>query len=429
MFLFIIISELESRTLTEMIESTESSNLNANTSSTDQETVNDESSTIVKVSSPLIKLCHLTIFLLCTSSLIYSGVKFAVVLVQITSDSSEFRMHGFYFSAICVELGFSFVQFLFSLLSIYFMQRLRATPLSQLLQNENSTEKKKVNIRRLISLSHPERFLIMIAFVMLMISSSTNIIVPYFFGAIVDSALNYPDLSKMSYYILYMFLVFVIGSVAAGVRSCLFEMAGQRVVARLRRQVFEAIMKQDIKFFDINRTGELTSRISSDTQVLQNSVTTNLSMLTRYLFQIIGSVIFMFILEPSLTGLLLGVIPVVVLLTVAYGRYLRKLRKIFQDELATSNVTAEESISSARTVRSFAAETKVAKDYDKNIDKSFRIGVKLAYAGGGFMVFIGLLSAAALSLILWYGGKLVHDKKLTTGILASFLMYTLQVAM
>jgi ABC-type multidrug transport system fused ATPase/permease subunit len=127
-----------------------------------------------------------------------------------------------------------------------------------------------------------------------------------------------------------------------GIRSWLFELAGQRVVARLRTSVFSAIIRQDIKFFDTNRTGELTSRISSDTQVLQNAVTANLSMLARYLFQILGSVVFMFTLQPSLTGLLLGVIPIVSFLTVYYGRYLRKLRKKFQDDLAASSVVAEE---------------------------------------------------------------------------------------
>ena len=131
---------------------------------------------------------------------------------------------------------------------------------------------------------------------------------------------------------------------------------------------------------------------------------------------------------PSISGLLLGVIPVVTLLTVHYGRYLRKLRKEFQDKLAASNIIAEEAISSARTVRSFAAEAKVYKDYEGNIQSSFSIGKKLAMAQGGFMAFVGLLAAGAMSLVLWYGGKLVHDKKLTTGILASFLMYTLQVA-
>jgi len=99
-----------------------------------------------------------------------------------------------------------------------------------------------------------------------------------------------------------MLAVFIVGSIAGGIRSWLFEFSGQRVVARLRQQVFSAIIKQDIKFFDTNRTGELTSRLSSDTQVLQNAVTQNFSILVRYLIQILGSVILMFTLEASLTG-------------------------------------------------------------------------------------------------------------------------------
>ena len=193
------------------------------------------------------------------------------------------------------------------------MRRLALFAQTQRLNNPTGEKKtKKVNLKRLISLSYPERYHISVAFVMLIIASLTNIAVPYFFGLVVDAALKNPDLKQMNTYILYMFLVFTVGSLAGGVRSWMFEYAGQRIVARLRQQVFYAIIKQDVKFFDTNRTGELTSRISSDSQVLQNAVTVNLSMLARYVIQILGSVIFMFTLEASLTGLLLGVIPIVV---------------------------------------------------------------------------------------------------------------------
>ena len=152
-------------------------------------------------------------------------------------------------------------------------------------------------------------------------------------------------------------------------------------------------------------------------------------MLARYLIQVIGSVIFMFTLQPSLTGLLLGIIPVSILPVVAYGRFVQKLRKRFQDELAASSVVAEESISSARTVRSFAAEKKVTGEYEKSLNKSLSIGKQLAVVLGGFNGLFGLLIGAAMTLVLWYGGKLVYDKKITTGLLASFLMYALQVAL
>ena len=103
----------------------------------------------------------------------------------------------------------------------------------------------------------------------------------------------------------------------------------------------------------------------------------------------------------KIKGLLLTVVPVVSLLAVQYGGYLKKLRTQFQKELADSGVIAEEAISSSRTVRSFAAEKRMTQEYKKNIDKSYKIGVKLAIAFGGFIAFIGIIIAGALSLVLW----------------------------
>jgi hypothetical protein len=385
--------------------------------------------------------------------LIYLSVKFGICMKQTNFLKNDFSFHLkndsmmtsnqnlFFFLILSIEFAFIFIEFFVSLFNFLCFNRFIKSCFIKFIlminnnnnqQQQQDSENKKSsqnkNLTRLIGLSYPERWYILFAFLMLLISSITNIAVPYFFGLVVDAAQKFSDLTEMNKYILYMFGIFLFGSLASGIRSWLFELAGQRVVARLRNGVFNAIIRQDIKFFDENRTGELTSRLSSDTQVLQNAVTLNVSMLARYTIQILGSIIFMFTLEAKLTGLLLGVVPIVSLMTVHYGRLLRKMRKEFQDELAKSNIIAEETISSMRTVRSFAAEDKLSNDYNKNIHKSFLIGKKLAIAQGGFMAFVGLLSAGSLALILWYGGKLVHDKKITTGLLASFLMYTLQVA-
>lgn len=332
---------------------------------------------------------HYVLLVLNLASTVYITVKFSFVLSDMLHGQDENNlkqpMDYFFFSVLIFEFAFSLIQLVFSVLSWTFMRRLARlvvilkTKIDQEHTNEpntgeKQTKKKKVNLKRLIGLSYPERYMITTGFLMLLISSSTNVIVPYFFGAVVDSAQNFPDLNEMNKYIGYMFIVFLLGSLAGAVRSWIFELAGQRVVARLRQNVFKAIIKQDVKFFDENRTGELTSRISSDTQVLQSAVTSNLSMLSRYLLQIIGSVVFMFSLQASLTGLLLGVIPVVTLLTMHYGKYLGRLRKKFQEALASSNVISEESISSLRTVRSFSAEKKVSNVYEENISKSLLIG-------------------------------------------------------
>ncbi len=122
----------------------------------------------------------------------------------------------------------------------------------------------------------------------------------------------------------------------------------RRVVYRLRQNIFDSIVKQEIGFFDDTRTGELTNRLSSDTQVLQNAVTVNISMLVRFLLQILGSLIVMFYLQVTLTLVLMAVVPVIVLIARIYGSAVQKLRKKFQDELAGAGTTAEESISNIR---------------------------------------------------------------------------------
>lgn len=109
--------------------------------------------------------------------------------------------------------------------------------------------------------------------------------------------------------------------------------------------IFDAIIKQEVAFFDEIRTGELTNRLSSDTQVLQNAVTVNISMLIRFMVQIVGSLLVMFYLEVTLTLVLMAVVPVIVIVARVFGTIVKRLRKKYQDELALAGATAEESIS------------------------------------------------------------------------------------
>ena len=194
--------------------------------------------------------------------------------------------------------------------------------------------------------------------------------------------------------------------------------ACRRIVYRLRQSIFDSIVKQEVGFFDDTRTGELTNRLSSDTQVLQNAVTVNISMLFRFLLQILGSLVVMFYLEVTLTLVLMVVVPVIVLISRQYGSVVQKLRKKYQDELAAAGTTAEEAISNIRrcsitigwcvctchlsgTVRIFGAESKVSGHYHENLLKSYGIGKKLAFSSGSFMGLIGLLTAIGISVVMW----------------------------
>jgi len=224
-------------------------------------------------------------------------------------------------------------------------------------------------------------------------------------------------------------VIYLAGAAASFVRSYLFTLAGQRLVARVRKQVFLAIVSQEIAFFDTTRTGELTNRLSSDTAVIQNACTVNLSMLARYIVQILGSIAIMVGVNWKLTLVLISVVPAVAICAVIYGKKVKQIRKDFQDRLADASTVAEESISCIRTVRTFSNEVKASDDYAVSITESYKQGALLALTQGGFAGLASALASIAILLVLWYGGTLVLEGELTTGALTSFMLYTLTVAM
>lgn len=183
---------------------------------------------------------YFLIILICFASMAYSAVKFSFVLkliIESQSAKSNIPMDYFSFSILCTEFAFSLLQLFTSFFSWKSMRNLVKDIQTQTLNNEPEIEpKKNVNLARLLSLSKPELGLLATAGIALIISSTTNIIIPFFFGEVVDAATKFPDLKEMNVYVAYMFLVFMIGSIASGFRSWLFELAGQRVVARLRQQ-------------------------------------------------------------------------------------------------------------------------------------------------------------------------------------------------
>ena len=188
--------------------------------------------------------------------------------------------------------------------------------------------------------------------------------------------------------------------------------------------MFSAIIHQELGFFDKNRyvhcnyqililmvivhsIGELTNRLSADTQVIQSAVTENLSLLARYTMQMLISIGLMFYISARLTAVLLSVLPIIVISAVQYGklsvwqrfsliyllvgpgRFLKGLRKDFQDKLAHASSTADESFGNIMTVRSFSNEGKMVSQYSQDINGSYKLGRKLALLTG---LFIGTVS-------------------------------------
>ncbi|GHG67861.1 ABC transporter transmembrane domain-containing protein [Comamonas sp. JC664] len=285
-----------------------------------------------------------------------------------------------------------------------------------------------MTLRRLLMLARPEVVPLAAATVFLLISSGATLVYPRAIGDLVDQALNAKNRQVVDGLALVMLAVFVVQGLAMALRAYLFNTAGERVVARLRKDLFRALLSQEVGFFDARRTGELTSRLSSDTTVLQNTVTANVSMFLRYAVTAVGGVALLFYTSFQLTLVMLTVIPPVAIGAVLYGRRVRAISRQVQDALAASGEVAEEDLSGIRTVRSFAAERHEVERYSVAVERSFTLARDRTLQSSVFLGAASIAGYGSIAAVLWYGGRLVVDGSLSVGSLTSFLIYTMLVA-
>ncbi|MFZ5470185.1 MAG: ABC transporter ATP-binding protein [Myxococcota bacterium] len=286
----------------------------------------------------------------------------------------------------------------------------------------------RVALKRLLLLARPEWRRLALGTFFLALGSTMGLLYPQGIRVLIDNALGARDAALIDKAAAAMAVVFLLQSASIALRYVLFSTAGERVVARLRRTLYEHLMAQEMAFFDERRTGELTNRLASDTTVLQNTVSGNISHALRSLVTVIGGVALLIYTSPVLAALMLAVVPPVAFGAKAYGRRVRKLSREVQDALARSSEVAEESLSSIRTVRAFAAEPAEAARYGQAVNHSFTLAKRRAFTAALFMGTASFAAYAAAALVLWYGGRLVLSGALSVGALASFLVYSLLVA-
>ncbi|WP_233166534.1 ABC transporter ATP-binding protein [Archangium sp. Cb G35] len=261
----------------------------------------------------------------------------------------------------------------------------------------------------------------------LLIASALLLVYPRAIGEIIDQ-LRAGDRAQLDRIALILVGVFLLQGVAMALRFYLFTTAGERVVTQLRQDLFASLMSQEVGFFDERRTGELTNRLASDTTVLQNAVSVNISMGLRNAAQALGCIALLFYTSPVLTGLMLAIVPAVAVGAVVYGRKVRGLSKQTQDALAAANEVAEEGLSGIRTVRSFAAERHEVDRYRSATEHAYDVARRRVVQSSFFMAGATSASYLASVVVLWYGGRLVLEEKMTAGSLTSFLIYSLMVA-
>ncbi len=288
-------------------------------------------------------------------------------------------------------------------------------------------QKNHASIGRVLSLAKPEWRELSMGFLFLVISSAAGLVFPRGIQELLDGVLADESGASIDRAALFMLAVLALQALTSSLRYMFFTRSGERVVARLRKELYASILKQEVAFFDERKTGELTSRLASDTSVLQNAVSVNVSMGLRNIATALGALVLIWVISWRLTLVMLAVVPPIAFGAVIYGRRLRALAREVQDALGKSSDVAVESISGLRTVRAFGAEAKEAARYGAAVDTSFDLASRRIRMSAVFTGFASFLAFASASLVLWYGGHLVLERVLTVGQLTSFLLYTIFV--
>jgi ABC transporter fused permease/ATP-binding protein len=292
-------------------------------------------------------------------------------------------------------------------------------------------EKRKLNKQNLSKLGGIFRFLLpyKLAFisglVFLLFSSLTLLTFPFVAGKLIDTAQGSTwivnDVNSIA---LILIGILAVQSIFSFFRVWLFALVSERSMRDIRQQLYGRLVRLPMTFFDKRRTGELISRITADVSQLQDTFSTTLAELFRQVVTLVAGIGFLLFNTPKLTVFMLGTFPVLILIAMFFGRFIRKLSKKTQDELAAANVIVEETLQSISTVKSFVGEAYESARYGKGLNAVVGVALTTAKYRGAFISFIIFALFGGIVAVMWYGASLVAEGQMSVGELVSFVLYT-----
>jgi ABC transporter fused permease/ATP-binding protein len=281
---------------------------------------------------------------------------------------------------------------------------------------------------RVLSLAKSEKKMLSWGLLFLSISSAASLAYPQFIRGIVDEALTQKDLGRVTQVTFVIWIVFVIQGITSSARYYAFTLAGERIVMRLRNQLFSHVLDQDVAFFDRHRTGDIMSRLSTDSTVLQNAVSVNISMAIRNLVGALGGLAMMIYTSPKLAISMLVIIPPIGFGVAKFGKRIRKFSEQSQAALGDASHVSEETLGGLRTVRSFAQEDFEKSRYHEATSRSLETAKARILQISIFMTVAFIIGFTAVSAVIWFGGNQVVRGELTVGELTQFVIYLMLTA-
>ncbi len=255
-------------------------------------------------------------------------------------------------------------------------------------------------------------------------SSLASLAFPKLLGELVDSG-NRGNLSRdLNHIALLLVVTLLVQALFSYFRVVLFVNVTEKTLALLRQKTYDHLIKLPLRFFERHRVGELNSRISSDISLLQETLTSTLAEFIRQIIIIIGGITLLTITSWKLTLFMLAVLPGMMLLAVFFGRYIRKLSKNVQAEVAKSNTIVEETLQGIQIVKAYTNEFFEINRFRNRTIEIANIGMKSGKYRGAFSAFMIFGLFGAMVAVIWRGSALMSSGIIDAGQLFSFVIYS-----
>jgi subfamily B ATP-binding cassette protein MsbA len=276
---------------------------------------------------------------------------------------------------------------------------------------------------RLFRYLRPHLGLFSIAIVGLLVGSAAGLLFPLLIAGITGQVVAGGDPAGLDRLILLLVGLFCVNAVASFVQTWLLGVVGEQVVAQLRGELYGRLVTLSLDFYGQRRVGELVSRLTSDVTLVRTMLTQTTTSLLSSVIGLLGSVVILFALSPTLLFVVLLLAPALIAVAIVFGRPLQRVSTQVQDMIARSTTTAEEVLSGIRVVKSYVREDWELHRYDADLRGVVAAGSRLALWRAGFGGLMGLLGFGAIAVLLWYTGHQVIDGTLGVGTLTGFLLY------
>lgn len=282
-------------------------------------------------------------------------------------------------------------------------------------------------LRALWPYLRPYRGTLACALVALLVASGAMLALPVAVRQLLDHGMAHGDAASINRYFVGFLMAAVLFGVFAALRFYLVTWLGERVVADLRSDVFRRIVQMDQAFFEVTRTGEVLSRLTADTTLVQSISGVGLSITLRSSLNLVGALVLMGATSAWLMGIIVALVPAILLPLFAVGRRVRRLSRDSQDRIADSSGLAGETLGAMQTVQAFTLEGLQSLRFTRAVEESFATAVRRNRVRARLTALGTMLVMGAVTLVLWLGARAVLAGEMSAGQLGQFLLYALFV--